>query len=81
MSVSRVKELIRQAGRQRVLLRFWYEDEWRVVEPYSFRDRSGHELFYAWCHLRDDIRSFDPEKMERVEVTHTSYSPRYEVEF
>ncbi len=72
---------IRSAGHQGVLISFVYDGEQRTAEPYSLKEKGGHLLFYGWCLLRNEIRSFDPAKMSSAVVTTVPYSPRFPVEF
>lgn len=75
-----VLDLIRQAGRQRTLLRFTYDAVTRSVEPYSFRERGGRMLFFGYCLKCGEINAFDPAKMSGVVVTNTPFVPRWPIE-
>jgi predicted DNA-binding transcriptional regulator YafY len=75
-----VIDTIRTAGRERLLITFSYDGDPHTVEPYSFRDRSGHFLFFGHCQKCGRINAFDPNKMSSVEITGTPYAPRWPVE-
>lgn len=40
----------------------------RVVDPYHLANINGEWFLFAWCHLRQDFRTFVPARMEAVEA-------------
>jgi hypothetical protein len=74
--------MVRQAGKQAVLLAVKYNGQWRHMEPYSFRRRSagGEPLFYAFCRLHDEIHSIYLSRVEGLMVTDIPFSPRWPIE-
>lgn len=45
------------------------ETELRVVDPYHLANINGEWFLFAYCHLRCDIRTFVPARMQKVEST------------
>ncbi len=39
----------------------------RVVDPYHLANINGEWFLFAWCHLRQDIRTFVPARIQAVE--------------
>jgi predicted nucleotidyltransferase component of viral defense system len=74
-------ERIRFAGANRLCIEFDYNQERRVVEPYSFRQaRAGNVLLYAWESAAGHIKAFDVARIANLRVGSTSFSPRYAIE-
>lgn len=74
-------EAIRFAGANRLLLKFEYNNEERLVEPYSLRQAStGNILLYAWQQGKTHISAFNVEKMRSVRTTDVAFQPRYQIE-
>lgn len=80
MDMSDKVSILTEAGRKRVMVRMKYDGQVRLVEPYSFRDKSTGRLFYGWCSIHSRIHSFRLEKIEELEYTNIAYQPRWEVE-
>jgi len=86
-SLQEVKHRIQLAGRQvpPVLLRMRYNNNWRDVEPYSFRYRDADDphvpLLYAYCHKDNQIEAFKLKKITDLQVTSTPFVPQWDVEF
>lgn len=49
------------------------ETEVRVVDPYHLANINGEWFLFAHDHLRDDLRTFVPARIERVEETGTTF--------
>jgi len=54
---------------------------WREVEPYSFRQRNGHTYLFAHDIRKGDIRQFDLSRINQIEISESTYIPRWPVEF
>lgn len=77
-----VRYRIRYAGGSLLLLFMNYNNEWRFVEPYSYRvsPKTKKLLFFGFCRLHNSIHAFYPEKIQGLIVTDQSYRPRWTVE-
>jgi predicted DNA-binding transcriptional regulator YafY len=72
-------QTIISCGSKKEMVYITYEGEERLVEPYSFRN--GNTLFFAWCQLRNEIRSFRLSKITNARHSGIYYAPRFPVEF
>ncbi len=45
------------------------ETELRLVDPYHLANINGEWFLFAWCHLRKDIRTFVPARIQAIEIT------------
>ena len=45
------------------------ETELRLVDPYHLANINGEWFLFAWCHLRQDIRTFVPARIQAVKLT------------
>ncbi len=54
--------------------------ETREAEPYSYRIKNGHELFFCYDINKRGMRSFIVSKIISAEETNNSFEPRWEVE-
>ena len=45
------------------------ETEERVVDPYHLANINGEWFLFAWCHLRNDIRTFAPARIQAAKLT------------
>jgi proteasome accessory factor B len=45
------------------------ETELRLVDPYHLANINGEWFLFAWCHLRKDIRTFVPARIQAVKLT------------
>ncbi|PYK62169.1 MAG: WYL domain-containing protein [Verrucomicrobia bacterium] len=45
------------------------ETEPRVVDPYHLANINGEWFLFAYCHLRNDIRTFVPSRIQEAELT------------
>lgn len=80
-----IKQIIASAGRNRhtILLRAREEDgsiETREAEPYSYRFKNGHELFFCFDIAKHGTRSFLVQNIISVEETSNNFNPRWAVE-
>lgn len=48
-------------------------DECRIVDPYHLANVNGEWFLFGYCHLRQDIRTFVPARMRKVERTGRSF--------
>ncbi|MCA9538959.1 MAG: YafY family transcriptional regulator [Myxococcales bacterium] len=72
--------LLRQALHERRKLYFRYVDSEghhseRVVQPRSLVFRGDHWSLLAWCEIREEYRSFRPERMRDVAVLDETFLP------
>lgn len=76
--VAAIMFRIRFAARTRTLLWMKYNNDWRHVEPYSFRFRSAgmQPLFMAYCEMHEEIHSFRIDRIQDVHNTDRPYAPR-----
>lgn len=80
MTYEEKVEILRQGGRQNLLVELSYFDKkydqtLRHVEPYEFKG----DGVYAFCHLRQGIRLFKIEQMENVRLTSEPFVPRWPI--
>ena len=88
--ISRSRNIIFEAGRLQKVLRIVYDGLARKVEPYSLafkrrKDGVAREYLYAWDrsggHSREvGIKSFVSEKIQSIQITDESFTPRYPIE-
>jgi len=48
--------------------------ELRVVDPYHLANINGEWFLFAWCHLRKDIRTFVPARIQAVKPTGQTFA-------
>ena len=87
---STYRDIIMEAGRLQRILRLIYEGLERRVEPYALafkrrRDGVAREYFYAWDLSggrsgQTGIKSFISEKVQSVQITEQSFTPRFPIE-
>jgi proteasome accessory factor B len=51
-----------------------HETELRVVDPYHLANINGEWFLFAWCHLRQDIRTFVPARIQAVKLTGKTFA-------
>jgi predicted DNA-binding transcriptional regulator YafY len=73
-------QIIAQSAKSRTLLFMRYNSNWRYVEPYSYRHKSTGQLLFAFCHKDQHIESFNPNKIEDLQLTEIPFKPRWPVE-
>lgn len=65
------------ANRQQLELRYRKpgkkDTELRLVDPYHLANINGEWFLFAYCHLRKDIRTFAPARMQEVRPTGRSF--------
>jgi len=68
-------DILAKATAQRQQLQLTYrkpgrrETELRLVDPYHLANINGEWFLFAWCHLRRDIRTFVPARIQAVKLT------------
>lgn len=80
-----MRSIIASAGRNRktIIITAREEDgsvETREAEPYSYRFKGGHELFYCYDIVKGGTRSFIVSNIISVQETNNSFNPRWPVE-
>lgn len=79
-SLSPKIQLIRNAIDTRTKLTFLYfapkGDSRREIEPYYLIFRWSDWYVWGWCGSREDFRLFKLNRMDRLELTETHFSPR-----
>ncbi|HQT00098.1 MAG TPA: hypothetical protein PL023_07320 [Thiobacillus sp.] len=79
------KQVIASAGNNlhTIILTAREEDgsvETREAEPYSYRFKGGHELFFCFDIAKQGTRFFVVERIISVEETAHSFTPRWPIE-
>ena len=74
-------EAVRFAGANRLCVQLLYTQKRRLVEPYSLR-RTKDENLILYAYERDSaqIKAFRVDRIEAIDITNTSFVPRYAVE-
>lgn len=68
-------DLLAKAAAQRKQLQLTYrkpgrrDTELRVIDPYHIANINGEWFLFAWCHLRRDIRTFAPARIQAAAPT------------
>jgi predicted DNA-binding transcriptional regulator YafY len=80
-----IRDTIASAGRNchTIIITAREEDgsvERREAEPYSYRNKGGHELFYCYDINKQGTRSFLIENIISVVETGNNFTPRWPVE-
>ena len=81
-----ILETIKQAARQRKVLKIVYQEKdgssegWRYVEPYSFSHDESAEGLFAWDINKQGIRRFSFDRITDVALTEEKYTPRFTIE-
>lgn len=80
-----IKQVIASAGKNlhTIIITAREEDgsvETREAEPYSYRVKGGHELFFCFDIAKQGTRSFIVEQIITVEETAHSFTPRWAIE-
>jgi proteasome accessory factor B len=50
------------------------ETELRLVDPYHLANINGEWFLFAWCHLRRDIRTFVPARIQAIATTGKTFA-------
>ncbi|HZM02957.1 MAG TPA: WYL domain-containing protein [Candidatus Saccharimonadales bacterium] len=48
--------------------------ELRKIDPYHFANINGEWFLFAWCHLRKDIRTFIPARIQAIDLTGQTFA-------
>lgn len=80
-----IKATIASAGRNHntIIITAREEDgsvETREAEPYSYRVKGGHELFFCYDIAKQGTRSFVVNRIISVEITNNTFAPRWAIE-
>lgn len=80
-----IRQIIASAGKNlhTIVITAREEDgsvETREAEPYSYRFKGGHELFYCYDIVKQGTRSFVVTRIISVEETAYSFAPRWPIE-
>jgi proteasome accessory factor B len=73
-------DALAQAAAQRKQLQLTYRKpgqratEPRRVDPYHLANINGEWFLFAWCHLRNDIRTFVPARIQEVKQTGKTFA-------
>jgi proteasome accessory factor B len=73
-------DALSKAAGQRTQLQLTYRKpgqratELRVVDPYHLANINGEWFLFAWCHLRKDIRTFVPARIQAAEPTGKTFA-------
>lgn len=75
-------EILKQAGRNRVMVKMIYKDKVRLIEPYSLRVTKDENLtFFGWQQGDYHIKQFRIDRIQNIELTQQIFYPKYPVEF
>jgi predicted DNA-binding transcriptional regulator YafY len=50
------------------------ETELRRIDPYHLANINGEWFLFAWCHLRKDIRTFIPARIQAIDTTGETFA-------
>jgi predicted DNA-binding transcriptional regulator YafY len=73
-------DALSKAAGQRTQLQLTYRKpgqratELRVVDPYHLANINGEWFLFAWCHLRKDIRTFVPARIQAAKPTGKTFA-------
>lgn len=74
-------EKIRFAAANRLCVKLYYNNEYRLIEPYSLRKtRAGNILLCALRHESGENRNYRIDRIQGAEVTNETFVPRYSIE-
>ena len=74
-------ESVRFAAANRLCVNLRYQGSWRLIEPYSLRrTKDGNLILCTIKHEIGEPRSYRVDRIEGVEVSSTSFTPKYLVE-
>jgi len=68
---TRLARAVREGLRLRIVYQGMYrgEETEREIDPYHLAAVNGGFCVYAYCHLREDIRTFRPSRIRRIRET------------
>ena len=75
-----ISHTIRQAARHKLLVQVFYNNVWRYVEPYSFRQGKLGTLFFGHDLARNATRSYYLHRIHELRPTSIPFNPRWFVE-
>lgn len=52
------------------------DPQWRLVDPYHLANIDGDWYLFAYCHLRRDIRTFNPVRVHEIHQTGETFKPQ-----
>jgi predicted DNA-binding transcriptional regulator YafY len=73
-------DALAKAAAQRQQLQLTYrkpgqrDTELRLVDPYHLANINGEWFLFAWCHLRRDIRTFVPARIQEAKPTGKTFA-------
>lgn len=74
-------ERIRFAAANRLCVNLYYQNKYRLIEPYSLRrTQEGNILLYALRHESKEWRAYRVDKIQGAEITQTSFVPVHAVD-
>ena len=74
-------ERIRFAGANRLCVKLYYNNGYRLIEPYSLRKtRAGNILLCSLRHDSGENRNYRIDRIQGAEVTTETFVPRYTIE-
>jgi hypothetical protein len=74
-------ERIRFAAVNRLCVNLYYQNRYRLIEPYSMRRTSeGNIILYALRHESKQWRSYRVDQIQGAEITETPFIPEHAVE-
>lgn len=80
-SVAAQRAMIHLAGQRSVCLVIKYNNQWRLMEPYSFRrGKGGEPRFFCWCRLHDSIHGIYLSRVQGMVLANEGFAPRWTVE-
>lgn len=75
-------DILTQAGRNGLMVRMTYKNEFRLVEPYSIKVTKDRNLtFFGWQQGDYHIKQFRVDRIQNIELTDQSFYPKFPVEF
>lgn len=75
-------EPVRFAAANYLCVELGYGDTRRLIEPYGLRrTKAGYLLLYAVKTATDELRAYRVDRIQSIQVTNTTFKPRYPVEF
>jgi len=74
-------EKIRFAAANRLCVKLYYNNEYRLIEPYALRKTpAGNILLFALRHDSGEIRNYRIDRIQGAAVTNETFIPRYTIE-
>ncbi|MFV9645365.1 MAG: nucleotidyl transferase AbiEii/AbiGii toxin family protein, partial [Desulfobacterales bacterium] len=74
-------EKIRFAAANRLCVKLYYNNKYRLIEPYSLRrSKAGNLLLFAVTHNTNGLRLYRVDRIQGAEVTNETFVPQYAIE-